>query len=156
MHHNAWIVLAAAADPRTKEEAARKQMEAVLEKMKLDASQLPEEQRKKLAEDLKVLEGNKDTVEQVLSDLGASLNSVPRGDRDQLKAKLKEEAWLPTKAAIGVRLCWLHPLLCSCALPDSAWTAQTVVVQAAARVALGMFCTRQSFADERDLGPLNN
>ena len=93
-------------------------MEAVLEKMKLDASQLPEAQRKKVAEDLKVLEGNKDTVEQVLSDLGASLNSVPRGDRDQLKAKLKEEAWLPTKAAIGVRLCLLHPLLCSCALPN--------------------------------------
>ena len=100
----------------------------MLEKMKLDASQLPEEQRKKLAEDLKVLEGNKDTVEQVLSDLGASLNSVPRGDRDQLKAKLKEEAWLPTKAAIGVSIFLLHPLLRSCASPSCAWTAQIAVL----------------------------
>lgn len=77
-------------------------MEAVLEQMKATAKDLPPEEKEKLAKDLKVIESDKEAVEKVLQDMGASLDSVPKNDREVVKAQLREEAWQPTKDAIGV------------------------------------------------------
>lgn len=70
-----------------------------------------------------MLEAEQETIEKVLSDMGASLDNVPKGDREVLKAKLREEAWQPTKDAIGVR----HQ--CQTALVHTAETRVTWILK---------------------------
>ena len=65
---------------------------------------MPEEEQQKLAADLRVLEDDKENVEKVLRELGASMEGVDQGDKAELAAKLREEAWTPTIDAIGVSL----------------------------------------------------
>ncbi len=82
---------------------ARQNMEAMLQDMRRKAQGLPEEKRKKYAADLKTLEDDQESISKVLSELGADLDSIPRDDRDAVKKQLRDEAWQPTKDAIGVR-----------------------------------------------------
>ena len=78
-------------------------MEAMLQDMRRRAQGLPEDKRKKYATDLKALESDQESISKVLSELGADLDSIPKDDRDAVKKQLREEAWQPTKDAIGVR-----------------------------------------------------
>jgi len=92
-----------------REESARKKMEEVLERLKADAAKLPEEQRKKVAQDLRMLQSDKEAIGKVLSEMGQDLDSIPKDDRVVVKNKLREEAWQPTKDAIGVSKAGLNP-----------------------------------------------
>lgn len=84
---------------------ARQKMSDMLQDMRKRAAELPEEKREKFTSDLKELENNQDSIGKVLSELGAGLDSIPKDDRGAVKQQLRDEAWLPTKDAIGVR----HP-----------------------------------------------
>lgn len=86
-------------------------MEAMLQDMRRKAQGLPEDKRKKYAADLKALENDQESISKVLSELGADLDSIPKDDRDAVKKQLREEAWQPTKDAIGVILSNQLPLL---------------------------------------------
>ena len=90
---------------------ARKKMEEMLQDMRRRAQGLPEDKRKKYAADLKALENDQESISKVLSELGADLDSIPKDDRDAVKNQLRDEAWQPTKDAIGVMislLCWTN------------------------------------------------
>lgn len=93
-------------DPQALQEAryreARKKMEVLLEEMRRGVSTVPEDKQQKYKADLKALESEKEAVSKVVSDLEAGLDTVPKDDRVAVKAKLREEAWQPTKDAIGV------------------------------------------------------
>ncbi len=77
-------------------------MEEVLERLKADAATMPEAERKKAAHELRMLASDKEAIGKVLSDMGKDLDSIPKDDREEVKSKLRQEAWQPTKDAIGV------------------------------------------------------
>ena len=85
-------------------EENKRKMEAVLNQLRAGAASLPEDERKKLDQQVKVLESDKENISKVLSQLGAGLDSVPSDDRAELQSQLKREAWDPTRDAIGVSL----------------------------------------------------
>jgi len=85
-----------------REESARQKMEEVLERLKADATKLPEAERKKAAHELRMLSSDKEAIGKVLSEMGKDLDSIPKNDRSEVKSKLREEAWQPTRDAIGV------------------------------------------------------
>ena len=83
-------------------EDARKKMAIMLEDMRRGAKDLPEVKRDKYAADLKALENDQESISKVLSELGQDLEGIPRNDREAVKSQLRDEAWQPTKDAIGV------------------------------------------------------
>lgn len=87
-------------------EEARAKMAKMLQDMRSRVKDLPDGKRQKYAADLKALENDQESISKVLSELGADLDSIPKDDRDAVKRQLREEAWQPTKDAIGVFL-WI-------------------------------------------------
>ena len=80
--------------------------------MRARVKDLPEGKRKKYAADIKTLEADQESISKVLSELGADLDSIPKDDRNAVKKQLREEAWQPTRDAIGV--CCPSSKLLSC------------------------------------------